>query len=42
MSYARMLGMIFQAAVLGSLLFLAIMKMLALDANARVFQYQGF
>ncbi|MGE5608459.1 MAG: hypothetical protein ACM359_04340 [Bacillota bacterium] len=42
MTGSRMAGMLFQAVVLGALLFLAVMKLIALGSNARVFQYQGF
>ena len=42
MNRFRLAGMVVQAIVLGSLLFLAIVKMVALQSNARIFQYQGF
>lgn len=39
---ARLAGIAVQAAVLGYLLFIAVMRMMALDAGATVFRYQGF
>ena len=42
MKYARWIGIIFQALMLGGLLFLAIGKMVAMATGARVFEYQGF
>lgn len=42
MSIPRALGIAFQAAVLGALLFLAIVKLTALAADLRLFQYEGF
>ncbi len=42
MRWARLAGRILQALVLGVLLFLAILKLLAIHSNARVFHYQGF
>ncbi|MGA2500904.1 MAG: hypothetical protein ABSH20_24465 [Tepidisphaeraceae bacterium] len=42
MSFARFAGIVVQAVALGTLLFLAIVKLTAYDAGLRVFQYQGF
>lgn len=42
MKFSRFLGIVLQAAVLGALLFLAIVKLSAQSAGLRVFQYQGF
>ena len=39
---AHAAGVLIQAAVLGYLLFFAVMRMLALDSGAAVFRYQGF
>ena len=38
----RWLGIGIQALTLGTLLFFAILKLLALTTGARVFQYEGF
>ena len=40
--FARLAGICLQGLVLGLLLFLALMKLLALESGARVFRYQGF
>jgi hypothetical protein len=42
MNIPRMLGIALQAVVLGTLLFLAIVKMTALSSNLHLFQYEGF
>ena len=42
MSRARWFGVLFQALILGSLLFLALGQLLAISADARIFRYQGF
>lgn len=42
MNIWRLLGIACQALVLGTLLFLALAKLIALTSGARVFQYQGF
>ena len=42
MKWARILGIAVQAIVVGSLLYLAILRMLPQAGNARVFVYQGF
>jgi len=42
MSRARCLGVLLQALILGSLLFLALGQLLALGADARIFRYQAF
>jgi hypothetical protein len=39
---ARLAGIALQAAVLGYLLFIAVMRMVAVDSGATVFRYQGF
>jgi hypothetical protein len=39
---ARLAGIAVQAAVLGYLLFIAVMRMIAVDSGATVFRYQGF
>jgi len=42
MSWPRFLGIMLQAIVLGTMLFLAIIKVIATQSGARVFHYQGF
>ncbi len=42
MKLARVTGIVLQAVVLGTLLFLAIVKLTAHGADMQVFQYQGF
>ena len=42
MRYAKWAGIVVQALVLGGMLFLAVMKMIAIQSGARVFQYQGY
>ena len=42
MNLWRILGVVCQSLVLGSLLFLALVSLVALSTGARVFQYQGF
>ncbi len=42
MNIWRMLGIVVQAAVMGSALFLALLKLVALSTGSRVFLYQGF
>jgi hypothetical protein len=39
---ARLGGIAVQAAVLGYLLFIAVMRMVAVESGATVFRYQGF
>ena len=38
----RILGIACQAVLLGSLLFLAVAKLIAMSSGARVFEYEGF
>ena len=38
----RILGIVVQALVLGSLLYLAVFRLAGAVGGARVFQYQGF
>ena len=38
----RLAGIAVQAAVLGYLLFIAVMRMVAVESGATVFRYQGF
>ena len=40
--WARVAGIAIQALVLGYLLFIAVMRMVAIDSGATVFRYQGF
>lgn len=40
--WARLAGIAIQALVLGYLLFIAVMRMVAIDSGATVFRYQGF
>jgi hypothetical protein len=42
MNLWRILGIACQAILLGSLLFLAVAKLIAMSSGARVFQYEGF
>ncbi len=42
MNIWRITGIIIQAAVLGTALFLAILKLVAISTGSRVFLYQGF
>jgi hypothetical protein len=42
MNLCRILGIALQAAVLGSALFLALLKLVAMSTGSRVFLYQGF
>jgi len=42
MSWPRMLGIAIQSLFLGTLLFLAVMKLIALRSGAQVFHYEGF
>lgn len=42
MSKARLLGIAFQALVLGFLLFIVIGKLVAAETGARLFRYQAF
>jgi hypothetical protein len=42
MKFARALGVLLQAIVLGVLLFTSIGSLVALEADARVFRYQAF
>ena len=39
---ARFAGILIQAALLGYLLFIAVMRMMAVESGATVFRYQGF
>ena len=39
---ARILGITTQSVVLGALLFIAVLRILAIVADAVVFRYQGF
>ena len=39
---ARLAGILIQAALLGYLLFIAVMRMMAVESGATVFRYQGF
>ena len=39
---ARLAGIAVQAALLGYLLFIAVMRMVAVESGATVFRYQGF
>ena len=39
---ARLAGIAVQSAVLGYLLFIAVMRMVAVESGATVFRYQGF
>lgn len=39
---ARLAAIGIQAAVLGYLLFIAVMRMVAVESGATVFRYQGF
>ena len=39
---ARLAGIAVQAAILGYLLFIAVMRMVAVESGATVFRYQGF
>lgn len=40
--WARLAGIAVQAALLGYLLFIAVMRMAAVESGATVFRYQGF
>ncbi len=42
MTGPRLVGILLQAIVLGTLLFLAVVKLTAHGADTQVFQYQGF
>jgi len=42
MSWPRMLGIAVQSLFLGMLLFLAIMKLIAVRSGTQVFHYEGF
>ena len=42
MNIYRLLGIVCQSVVLGTLLFIALMKLIALSTGTRVFLYQGF
>jgi len=42
MTFPRILGIICQALILGTLLFLALIKLSAIVTGAHIFQYQGF
>jgi hypothetical protein len=39
---ARLAGIAVQAALLGYFLFIAVMRMVAVESGATVFRYQGF
>ena len=42
MSTWRLAGIVVRAVVLGTLLFVALAKLVQLSTSAQVFQYQGF
>ena len=42
MRSARICGIVLQAIVLGTLLFLALSRLVALESGARIFRYQAF
>lgn len=42
MRAARLAGVVLQGLVLGSLLFLALVRLLSLAEGARIFRYQNF
>ena len=42
MKLPRLLGIAFQALVLGVLLFLAVGRLVGLETGARIFRYQAF
>ena len=42
MTRSRLIGILFQALVLGSMLFFSIGKLVALESGALVFRYQAF
>jgi len=42
MRMARITGILIQALVLGTLLFFAIGRLVAIESGARVFRYQAF
>lgn len=42
MKIARFFGILFQAIILGFLLFVSVGSMVAIETDARVFRYQAF
>jgi hypothetical protein len=42
MKWARWAGVLLQALVLGALLFLAVARLVAIQTDSRIFQYQDF
>lgn len=42
MNWPRIFGLTLQAIVVGTLLFLAVIKLIATQSGAQVFHYQGF
>lgn len=42
MSWPRAAGVALQALILGSLLFLALVNLIAMSEGARIFRYQNF
>jgi len=42
MKFCRWMGIIIQAIVIGTLLFVAVVKLTSAHTDARIFQYQGF
>jgi hypothetical protein len=42
MGFPRLLGITLQALVLGTLLFLAVARLVGLESGARIFRYQAF
>jgi hypothetical protein len=42
MKFARSLGILIQAVILGFLLFVSVGSMVAMETDARVFRYQAF
>ena len=42
MSIARLSGVVLQAVILGTLLYFAVGKLVAIESGARIFRYQAF
>ena len=42
MTRARLVGMLFQSLILGTLLFIAVCQLFAAHSGARIFRYQAF
>jgi hypothetical protein len=42
MKYARLAGIVVQALILGTLLFVAVGRLMVTEEGSRVFRYQGF